>query len=208
MPNINNNFKTNSYKLKVRHKIVSKVFTVGFSLLIFLLLSYMGASAAEIAGPEVKIQDNEIHVTTALSLDEKSLLELRGGMTKEFKFYVDLFRVWKMWPDEFVLDKFFIRTLKSDPVKKEYLATSSDGNTLVQKRFKSLESMLQWALRINDLRLANMRELEAGIYYIRVTVESKIRQKPPVIGYFLIFLPENEFKISKNSSVISAGRVR
>jgi hypothetical protein len=188
--------------------MVSKLLTVNFSLLAFLLLSYIPASAAEITGPEVKIQDNEIHVATALSLDEKSLLELRGGMTKEFRFYVDLFRVWKMWPDEFVLDKFFIRTLKSDPVKKEYLATSSDGNTLIQKRFKSLESMLQWALSINDLRLANIRELEAGIYYIRVTVESKIRQKPPVIGYFLIFLPENEFKISKNSSLIPAGKVR
>lgn len=208
MPNINNNFKTNNHKSKVRRKIVSKVFTINFSLLAFLLLSYAPASSAEIAGPEVRIQDNEIHVTTALSLDEKSLLEMRGGMTKEFRFYIDLFRVWKVWPDEFVVDKFFIRALKSDPVKKEYLATSSDGSTLVQKRFKSLESMLQWALNINDLRLANTRELEAGIYYIRVTVESRIRQKPPVIGYFLIFLPENEFKISKNSPVISVGKVR
>ncbi len=78
-------------------------------------------------------------------------------MTKEFRFYIDLFRVWKIWPDEFVLNRSFIRTLRSDPVKKEYLATSSDGNTIIQKRFKSLESMMQWALRINDLKLANMK---------------------------------------------------
>ncbi len=97
------------------------------------------------------------HVTTALSLDEKSLQELNNGMTKEFRFYIDLFRVWKIWPDEFVLNKSFIRTLKCDPVKKEFLATSSDGNTIIQKRFKSLESMIQWALSINDLKLANTR---------------------------------------------------
>ncbi len=129
-------------------------------------------------------------------------------MTKEFRFYADLFRVWKMWPDEFVLDRFFIKTLKSDPVKKEYLATSSDGSTLIQKRFKSLESMIQWALRINALKLANMKDLEPGVYFVRVTVESKIRKLPPVVGYFMIFLPENEFKITKDSSLFPVGKVR
>jgi hypothetical protein len=174
-------------------------------LLFFL---YSPASGAEITGPGIKFQENEIYVTTALSLDEKSLQELRNGMPKEYRFYVDLFRVWKIWPDEFVLNKSFVRTLKSDPVKNEYLATSSDGNTFIQKRFKSLESMIQWALNINDLTFANTKELEPAVYFVRTTVESKIRKLPPVVGYFMIFLPENEFKLSKDSPPFSVGKIR
>lgn len=208
MPKTNKNFKLKYCRLIVCGEIFPKFFTLIFSLLTFLLLSYLPAGGVEIAGPEVKVQDNEIRVTTSLVLDDQIMQELQNGMTKEFRFYVDLFRLWKMWPDEFVLDRSFVKTLKSDPVKKEYIASSGDGNVLIQKRFKSLESMIQWALSINDLKLANMRELEPSVYYVRVTVESRIRQKPPVIGYFMIFLPENEFKIKKDSTLISVGKVR
>jgi hypothetical protein len=172
------------------------------------LCSYSQSNGAEITGPEVKLRDHEIYVTTSLSLDEKSRQELSGGITKEFRFYIDIFRVWKMWPDEFIFSKSFIRTLKSDPVKMEYVATSRGGGTIIRKRFKSFGSMVQWALNINDLKLANVRELEPGLYFVRVTVESKIRKLPPVIGYFMIFLPENEFKITKDSPFISIGTER
>jgi hypothetical protein len=175
---------------------------------ILLLFSYSPASGAEITGPDIKFQGNELYITTTLSLDEKSLQELRNGMQKEFRFYVDLFRVWNIWPDEFILNKSFVRTLKSDHVKKEYLATSSDGNTLIQKRFKSMESMIQWALTINDLKFVNTKDLEPAVYFVRTTVESKIRKLPPVIGYFMIFLPENEFKLSKDSPPFSPGKTR
>jgi hypothetical protein len=173
-----------------------------------LLFSYSLSSGAEIIGPEVKLQNNEIHVTTALSLEEKYLQELRNGITKEFIFYIDIFRVWKIWPDEFISGKVLVRKLKCDPVKMEYIATSGDGSTLIEKRFKSLESMVRWAVTINDLKLANIKDLEAGTYFVRVTVESKIRKLPPVIGYFLIFLSENEFTIKKDSSPFSIGTVK
>lgn len=171
----------------------------------YLLLSISLSSSAEITGTEVKLKDNEIYVTTALSLDENHIQELRNGIAKEFRFYIDIFRLWKMWPDEFVLGKLFVRTLKCDPVKTEYLSTSSDGSTLIEKRFKSFESMVRWAVSINDLKLVNTRELEPGVYFVRVTVESKIRKLPPVIGYFMIFLSENEFKIKKDSSPFNIG---
>lgn len=174
----------------------------------FLLLSHSLSSGAEITGPEVKLQDNEIYVTTALSLEENHVQELRNGIAKEFRFYIDLFRVWNMWPDEFVLGKFFVRTLKCDPVKMEYIATSRNGSTHIEKRFKSFESMVRWAVSINDLKLTNIRELEPGVYFVRVTVESRIRKLPPVIGYFIIFLSENEFKITKDSSFLNIGTVK
>jgi len=191
--------------LTVQMNVAIKLLTLTFSLVTFLLCSYAWSGTTEIIGPEIKVQDNQIRVTTSLSLNENSLQELRSGVTKELKFTVDLFRVWKMWPDEFVAGKFFVRTLKSDPVTMAYQGTSSDGNTLVQKKFKAFESMIQWATLINDVKLANVRELEQGIYFVRVTIESKIRKLPPVIGYFMIFLPENEFKIQKDSPFFSAG---
>jgi hypothetical protein len=50
-----------------------------------------------------------------------------------------------------------------------------------------------------------MRDLEPGTYFVRVTVQSKIRKLPPVIGYFMVFLPENEFEIRKDSAYFSVG---
>jgi len=191
--------------LPVQMNILLKFLIINFSVTTLLLSVYGWSGASEITGPEIKIQDNQIRVTTSLSLNEKSLQELRSGVTKDLKFSIDLFRVWKMWPDEFVVGKMFIRTLKSDPVTMEYRGSSNDGNTLVQKKFKSFESMIQWALLINDVKLANVKDLEQGTYFVRVTVESKIRKLPPVIGYFMIFLPENEFKIEKDSPFFPAG---
>jgi hypothetical protein len=177
-------------------------------IICYLLLSHSLSSGAEIIGPEVKLQNNEIYVTTALSLEEKYLEELRNGIPKEFIFYIDLFKVWKIWPDEFVLGKLFVRTLKCDPVKMEYFATLNDGATLVEKRFKSFESMVRWTMNIHNLKLVNTRELESGAYFIRITVESKIRKLPPILGHFLIFLSENEFKIKKDSSFFNLGTVK
>ncbi len=65
--------------------------------------------------------------------------------------------------------------------------------------------MLQWALSVSNLKLANARDLEPGVYFVRITIESRIRKLPPVIGYFIIFLPENEFKIKKDSPFITIG---
>jgi hypothetical protein len=203
MSSLKNDKKTN--ELKIAGKSSVKLLTFYFTLLTFLLSSYSFSVAEQITGPEVKLHDSDIYVTTSLSLDENHLRELSNGITKELKFYIDLFRVWKVWPDEFILGKYLVRTLKSDPVKMEYTATSSDGSTLIQKRFKSFGSMLKWALSIDNLKLANTHELEPGEYFVRITVESKIRKLPPVIGYFMIFLPENEFRVKKDSPLITIG---
>lgn len=182
-------------------------------IIIFLLIFFISIPAMTesqvISGPEVRHVNNDIYVTFSLNLVEKNMHEIKEGIDKEFKFYIDLFKVWKNWPDEFVLGKFYARTLKSDPIKKEYVASSGDGITLVKKRFKSLETMLDWVVSVRDLKLTNTRELEPGQYFIKITVESKIRKLPPVIGYPLsVFFPENEFRVIKNSSffTIEAGR--
>ncbi len=175
-----------------------RLFLMSSLLLLFLFPAL--TEGQEISGPEVKLNGNDIYVTFALKLDAKNIEEIKEGIDKELKYYIDLFKVWKIWPDEFVLGKFFTRTLKSDPIKEEYVATSFDGSTLIQRRFRSFDSMLDWTFSVKDLKLTNVRELEPGQYFVRITVESKIRKLPPVIGYFLIFVSENGFKIKKDSA--------
>lgn len=182
-----------------------RLFTIP-ALLFLLLFSALLPAPAEgvhaISGPEVRLVNNDIYISFAFVPDEKTVQEIRDGLDKEFRLYADLFRVWKSWSDEFVLGKFFARTLKADPIKKEYLLSSFDGQTIIEKRFRSFESMLTGALVVKDLKLTNTRELEPGQYFVRITVESKTGKLPPLIGHILIFVQNNEFKLRKDSAIV------
>lgn len=179
------------------------------SLALFLVFPLSGgASGADIVGPEARVTNSEIMVNAGLSLDERNITDLKNGISKEITFYIDLFRVWKTWPDEFVGGKKITKTLRADPIKKEYVATSLDGTTLIEKRFKSFESMVTWALNIRDLKLTNVRDLQPSDYFVRVTVESHLRKLPPVIGYLLFFVPEQDFRILKDSPMLPVGSER
>jgi hypothetical protein len=166
-----------------------------FELLVFVRTS----TAAEIPDISFRLANNELYVSTIVRPDQKVLDELSDGLTKEFTFFIDLFRVWKIWPDEFVLGDKIATTLKSNPIKGEYIATRVTGNISLKKRFNDMESMVNWAMALNEMKLTNVRELEAGTYFIKVTAESRIRKLPPVIGYLLFFVPDKDFSVSKNS---------
>lgn len=170
-------------------------------LLFFLLFALPLSSEGQvISGPDARLVGNDIFVGFSVSLDSQGVQDIRNGIRKELKFYVDLFKSWKGWPDEFILGKAYTKTLRSDPVKREYVATSFDGYVLIEKRFRSFESMMDWVMTFKDLKLTNVRELDPGQYFVKVTIESKILNLPPVIGHLLIFIPENEFRIKKDSS--------
>ncbi|MCL5022247.1 MAG: DUF4390 domain-containing protein [Nitrospirae bacterium] len=176
--------------------------------LLLLLLSPVKAFPAEISGPEVRIQGNEIVVNAALTLDDRNLSDVKNGISKEITFYADLFRVWNMWPDEFITGKKIVKTLWCDPIKKEYVATSFDGAVMIEKRFKTFNSMLNWTLTVRDLKLINVRELQPSSYFVKLTVESRVRKLPPVIGYLLFFVPEKDFKVFRDSPSLTIGSER
>jgi hypothetical protein len=152
------------------------------------------------------IGNNEISVSASLSVEPKFVEDLSEGMTKELVFYVDLFRVWNIWPDEFVKGKKIIKTLKSDPIKREYIAVSIEGNISIEKRFRDVESMLSWSLNIIDIKISGIKDLEAGKYFIKVTAESTKKRLPPLIGHFLFFVSEKEFSASRNSQTLQLPR--
>lgn len=176
-----------------------------FSLLAVPARSSFGV---EIIGPDAQVIHDDIVVSTGLDLDEKNLSDLKNGISKEITFNIDLFRVWRMWPDEFIIGKKLVRTLRCDPVKKEFAATSFDGTTLVEKRFKKFESMIAWALTVRDITLARTKDLELSEYFVKITVESHFRRLPPVISDLLILVPERDFKLKKNSRFLSTGEER
>ena len=113
---------------------------------------------------------------------------------------MDLFKVWKSWPDEFVLGAKFTRTLSCDPVKKEFVATSLYEYTLREKRFSDCESLLRWVLNVEDVKLASVKDVEPGKYFVKVKAEGRIRKLPPVVGYLFFFVKEKDFKIKSKSA--------
>jgi hypothetical protein len=155
--------------------------------------------AAELHGPYAKVKNKTIQVSTSLSLDPERAEEVRKGVNKEIIFYVDLFRVWEKWPDEFILGKRIAQTLRCDPVKNENLATSTVGNKVYKKRFTSCDELMDWSLSLDNVELSDISELESAEYYIRVTVESRIRELPPFINLILFFIEETEFKLTEES---------
>ncbi len=175
-------------------------------IIISLLLIPLSSYAVEISGPDVTISNGQIIVNASLTgLDREFEDNLKAGVEKELVFYVDLFRVWHIWPNEFVSGKKIEKIVKYDPLKSEYKASSYDGLYLIKRSFRDYNSMMQWFLFIRDIRLINRKELEPGTYLVKVTVESRLRKLPPVIGYMLFFIPEVEFKVEKSSQPFAIG---
>jgi len=172
-----------------------------FILLIVLFpgLSVAEAQHAQVQGPNVKVREGSILVSTGLSLGKDYISDIKKGVPKEINFYIDLFRAWEPWPDEFVLGTTVSRTLKCDPVKKEFTASSVSSTENVERRFKSCDSMIQWALSVPEAWLPNISELAPGEYFVRVTAESRLRRLPPFINLMFFFVREVEFSVQEDS---------
>ncbi|MEC4684875.1 MAG: DUF4390 domain-containing protein [Nitrospirota bacterium] len=172
-----------------------------FLILMLSLIFLHMAEALEIKGPYLDFKDSVIRVSFQFDLDSNYVDEIRKGISKEVIFYIDLFRLWKTWPDEFIAGRKVVRNIKSDPMKKEYIATSFDGETLVEKRFNSFDSMMKWALNFNDVYLTSLKGMPSGTYFVRTTVESRLRNIPSLFGEIFFFLPDREFKVSSDSGL-------
>ncbi len=172
---------------------------VTFLILLTVIIAAKTASSEEIIGPEVVFNGSSARVSLTLTLTEEQITSIREGLQKELVFYVDLFRKWHVWPDEFIRGKKLTRTLNANIVKGEFKVVSVDETTILEKRFSSFDSMLRWALRIRDIQISLSELQEDGIYFIRITIES-IKQKPPQFySYVLFFVDDKDFKIKKDT---------
>jgi len=169
-----------------------------FSIILFFVMNST-ALAAGISGPDVRVFGHEINVDTGVVLDEKQIKDIQNGISKEIIIYVDLFRVWSFWPDEFVTGKTIGRTLKCDPVKKEYMTVTQTENHVSEKRFNDCKSLIDWSLRIENLTLTKTDNLDPADYFVMVYAEGRVRKLPPFINMLFFFVKEKEFNISKES---------
>jgi hypothetical protein len=174
-------------------------------VLFSLFASVTPTLSAEISGPTLTMKDNDIFVSTGLSYLGELESMIESGIEKKIVFTIELFRVWNFWPDEFVASRRIKKTIRYDNLRGLYYVTVSDGTVRVVKKFKDFHEMKTWAFKVNDINIANVRELEYGRYYLRVVVESKSKKLPPVIGILMIFIPEVEMIMAKESEPFSIG---
>lgn len=157
------------------------------------------AVTTNIVGPDMEIIDNNIIVS--LSIDNIDELEsvINTGIGKEIIFTVELLRVWKFWPDEFVVSKRIEKIIKYDNLREQYLVSSNDGINLSEHKFDNYNTVKNWLFSEENINLANVKELEPSSYYIRVVVESKSMEQLPFIGFLMHFIPEVEMSMAKES---------
>lgn len=158
--------------------------------------------ASEISTLTIKQVDNEIVVSTAIKLDQNIVDEATSGLSKEFIFKIELYRYVKfLFPNEFITSKTIVRSLKSNPIKREYVGTGTDSGVKTVQRFKDIDSMLAWAVNLPELKMIGTKGLSEGNYFITVTAESRVHSLPAVVGYILFFLPTKEFSVNRESEL-------
>jgi hypothetical protein len=177
-----------------------KKYIIPILLWAILLTGAHPAVAAEVYGPNVKLRNGHILVTTGLNLDPQSIEDIKKGVSKDIVFYIDLFRGWNNWPDEFVLGITVAQTLRCDPVKKEFIALSKRGGEEVTKRFESCDELINWTMSLPDEKLTSTAELRPETpYYVKTTVESRLRRLPSFFRLLFFFVKETEFKMEAES---------
>jgi hypothetical protein len=176
------------------------LFTLISSAVLFLPSTTL---SAEILDPEVTVRDNKIMVNTGLTKIKEIEDTINSGIEKEIVFTIELFRAWKFWPDQFVVSKKIHKTIKYDDLRGQYFVSSNDGTIRIESKFKHFNlRMRDWFFTVNQIDLANIKELDPGNYYVRVVAESKSREIPSVIGLLMFFIPEVEMSLAKESHVL------
>ncbi|MCX8027175.1 MAG: DUF4390 domain-containing protein [Thermodesulfovibrionales bacterium] len=173
-------------------------------LIFFIFFATVGlCESATLSQPLVRISEGQISITVTVNPPAQFIDEIRQGMTKEIVYYIDLFRIWKIWPDEFVKGRKIVRTIKVNNIKREYLVLSHEGNLIREKRFADVDTMLQWAFSLKDLYLDGISGLDSGKYYVKVSLDAVKKDIPPLVGLLLFFISDKEFSLSSSSEVFT-----
>ncbi len=164
-----------------------------------LILIPETAYTAELLLPEISIRGNEIIVYTGLSDIEEIETTIKSGVEKEIVFTIELFKVWNYWPDEFVVSRKIRRIIKFDNLREHYLATVFNENIPIERTFRDFSVMKKIIFKVDGVSLVKVKELDPGSYYVRVVAESKSRELPSVIGLLMLFIPEVEMSLARES---------
>ncbi|MDA8086334.1 MAG: DUF4390 domain-containing protein, partial [Nitrospiraceae bacterium] len=148
---------------------------------------------------------DDVYVSARLALDAALMKDLRAGIEKKLIFYVDLFRHWSSWPDEFIMGKKIERDVGCDNLKGEYTIVSRERGWTEKTRYASCNELINNALILKNIKLSGLRGLTKGRYYIRVTAESKLMNLPPLLGQMFFFIKDKEFSVHTDSAIVNLG---
>ncbi len=165
----------------------------------------VSARAAQINSLSVSKKGDKIFVSARLVVAPRLIKDLRDGIQKDLVFYVDLFRHWSSWPDEYILGVRIERYVSCDSVKGEYVMTTLGRGTSWQTRFGSCDELINNSLTLNNVKLSGLNGLTRGRYFIRVTAESKLRNLPPLLGQMFFFIRDKEFSVQEDSAIFNLG---
>jgi hypothetical protein len=141
----------------------------------------------------------DVIVNTSLQFDQKIIDDLNAGLPKEISFTVEIVRSRKLWPNEQMKGRAIVRSLRSNPIKREYIGTSVEDGEKTVRRFRDVTSMITWGSSLQELKLSDIEIDEHAEYFIRVSAESRMLALPSVVDYLLFFIPTKEFNVSKET---------
>lgn len=195
----------NLRKSKVKSNIIKlnmplKTLMIAFIFLLLVLFPNHALCLEDI-NLSVRNKPSRLEVEVQIIPSSSFLNEYKEGLNKNLFILVDLYRRWSIIPDEFIWGVQIKREFFSNPIKEEFIVKSQEGQTVVEKRFKSWQEAIDWGLKLAAISI-DTQNLEKGKYYIRVTVESNIKKIPTILEHFLFFIPKHEKKIQKESEIL------
>jgi hypothetical protein len=161
-----------------------------------------------IIGPGVKIINNNIIVRTSIAEIADFEQLVKSSIGKEIIFTAELMRELDFWPDEFIVSKKIRKIIKYDNLRDQYRTSWRDGLVRTDNILTEFNTMKDWILSEDSISIANIKELEPGSYYIRIVVESRSREKIPLIGLLMYLVPEVEMSLAKKSQVFVIGSTK
>lgn len=179
--------------------MIKKLFFPLFIVCSVLTHAIAVAAPMEVAAPEVEIKENNIIVNSGINNVKEFEETIKSGVAKEIIFKIELIRSWRFWPDEFVVAKKITRVVKFDNLREQYHVSSDYGNSLVEQHFKDYNLIKDRIFVTGAVNIANIKELDPGKYYVRVVVESKGTEEPPLVGFLMHFIPEVEMRLARES---------
>ncbi len=168
-----------------RHKVF-------FYVIILLYTSHV--FALEDISFEITKDKNFIIINAEIIPSQEFVNDFKDGLSKNILITIELFRRWPIIPDEFLNVVQIQRIMLSDPIKGEFIVKSIQGESLTEKRFKDAQEAINWAFKINSIKIVPIKTLESGSYYIKITVESNIKKLPSVLEHIIFFIPKYENK--------------
>ncbi len=171
---------------------------ISISSIVFILLWTSIASAIPEGITDIKVTNfnDELRVSASYrgGFTSEIKREIINGISREFFYYIVLYRVMPRWLDEEKTSKTIKYTVKYDMLKNQFLVAKSVGTTKEKQVFDSYDEMVEWVSRIENINLAPLKFLRSHHrYYVSIKAEIKAGELPFLLRYLLFFVPYSKF---------------